>query len=338
MRKNNFLAMVLIFLSCLILAQERNHTVLRGETVSSIARKYGVSENEIRQQNKIKSECYVGQTLKIPSGSYGVQTQYNGNVTSGADVSASAYNKVSAHAPVTKPLKEKVDNTAKFNNYALLQEAISYYNTRNYLKAVKLLNKSIKVKPTGLAHYYRGCSYYKQNNYKAAKEDLYVAQRSDDLDNHYKKEARRLYADANKKIDEQKAASRQAWANFGKGVGAALLVTGAVVGAAAVDAYTAPNTYNTYTPATASGGSYSSGGSSSSSSSSYNSGSSSSSSSKTDLCLSCCGNGKCPQCHGSGCRTDNQFGTGTDYSKKCGICGGSGICKKCNGAGRIARR
>ena len=247
--------MVLIFLSSLILAQERNHIVLRGETVSSIAKKYGVSESELRQLNKVKSECYLGQTLKIPSTLSVVQPQNKGSVSSPTDVasSAPAYGKVASPATAEKPVMEKVDKTAKFDNYALLQEAISYYNDRNYLKAVKLLNKSIKVNPTGLAYYYRGCSYYKQNNYKAAKGDLYVAQMYNDLDNYQKQEAGRLYSDANKKINEQKAASRQAWAEFGKELGTALLVTGAVVGAAALDAYTSPNTYNSYTPATTSG-------------------------------------------------------------------------------------
>lgn len=52
------------------------------------------------------------------------------------------------------------------------------------------------------------------------------------------------------------------------------------------------------------------------------------------LCLSCGGSGKCSQCHGSTFRTDNLYGTGTDYSHKCGICGGSGVCNRCGGAGR----
>lgn len=323
MKRVLLISLLLMFLGNHMIAQKRSHFVERGETVSSIAKKYGVSESELRQQNNIKYECYVGQTLQIPSGSSVSQPQKKEPET--------------RQASVSKQVNENAGMVAVSGNSALLQEAITYYNIHNYLKAVKLLNKSIKANPSGLAYYYRGCSYYKQSNYKAAKGDLYVAQMYNDLDSYQKKEAGRLYSAAAKKLEEKKEASRQAWAEIGKGVGAALLVTGAVVGAAAVDAYTAPNTYNTYTPATTSG-SYSSGSSSSSSSSSYSSSSSSSSSSKTDLCLSCCGNGKCPQCHGSGCRTDNQFGTGTDYSKKCGICGGSGICKKCNGAGRIARR
>lgn len=69
------------------------------------------------------------------------------------------------------------------------------------------------------------------------------------------------------------------------------------------------------------------------SSSSYSSHESSSSRS-TNLCLTCGGLGKCDTCHGSGKRTDNMFGTGTDYSHHCGVCGGDGLCPRCHGVGR----
>lgn len=60
----------------------------------------------------------------------------------------------------------------------------------------------------------------------------------------------------------------------------------------------------------------------------------SSSSTGTNLCLSCGGLGKCDTCHGTGKRTDNMFGTGTDYSHHCGVCGGDGLCPRCHGVGR----
>lgn len=93
-----------------------------------------------------------------------------------------------------------------------------------------------------------------------------------------------------------------------------------------------PTSFPTYP----SGPIYDTGSSSHNSSNSSNSSSSKSSSnrSETDLCLLCYGDGKCHSCHGSGCRTDNSFGTGVDYSKKCGVCGGNGKCTRCNGAGR----
>jgi len=51
------------------------------------------------------------------------------------------------------------------------------------------------------------------------------------------------------------------------------------------------------------------------------------------VCSSCKGDGKCIGCHGSGYRTDNMFGNGTDYGHKCGVCGGNGTCSVCKGAG-----
>lgn len=78
-------------------------------------------------------------------------------------------------------------------------------------------------------------------------------------------------------------------------------------------------------------------GNSSSSSSSSSSRSSSSSSSRSDLCLECYGDGKCPQCKGTGYRTDNMFGTGVDYEHKCSVCNGGKKCWKCGGSGRVSK-
>lgn len=51
------------------------------------------------------------------------------------------------------------------------------------------------------------------------------------------------------------------------------------------------------------------------------------------ICTTCHGSGKCNSCHGNGKRTDNAFGTGTNYSKTCGVCGGNGRCPVCGGSG-----
>lgn len=69
-------------------------------------------------------------------------------------------------------------------------------------------------------------------------------------------------------------------------------------------------------------------GSTSSSSSSTTS-SSSSSSSGRNFCSQCANRKVCPQCGGTGKRTDNQFGTGQSSTARCGVCGGSGRCPYC---------
>ncbi len=54
-----------------------------------------------------------------------------------------------------------------------------------------------------------------------------------------------------------------------------------------------------------------------------------SNSSSKSFCRSCSNTRTCTQCHGTGKRTDNMFGTGSDPTVKCGICGGSGRCPYC---------
>ena len=54
-----------------------------------------------------------------------------------------------------------------------------------------------------------------------------------------------------------------------------------------------------------------------------------SSSSSKRFCTRCSNTKKCPQCRGTGMRTDDMFGTGVSPTVKCGICGGSGKCPYC---------
>lgn len=79
----------------------------------------------------------------------------------------------------------------------------------------------------------------------------------------------------------------------------------------------------TTTPAT-SGGSTSSKSKSSGTTTSSSSGSSSG-----NFCRTCSNTRKCYVCHGSGKRTDNYYGTGSDPTVKCGVCGGTGRCTSC---------
>lgn len=53
------------------------------------------------------------------------------------------------------------------------------------------------------------------------------------------------------------------------------------------------------------------------------------------ICHVCKGDGKCIGCHGSGYRTDNYFGHGTDPTHTCGVCSGKGICSICKGTGKV---
>lgn len=67
MTHKRFLATIILAASLLVgYAQKQQHTVRRGETYASIAQKYGISENQLKQANKSKT-IYVGQTITIPA-------------------------------------------------------------------------------------------------------------------------------------------------------------------------------------------------------------------------------------------------------------------------------
>jgi membrane-bound lytic murein transglycosylase D len=61
--------------------QWAQHTVRRGETLSAIARRYGISSSEIARHNKLKSQhtLSVGQTLEIPVPTGALADNYDDN-------------------------------------------------------------------------------------------------------------------------------------------------------------------------------------------------------------------------------------------------------------------
>lgn len=62
-----FFILILMMCSSVCVAQTKSHTVTRGETLQSIAQKYEVSEDAIRQVNpNMGSMFYVGMKLDIP--------------------------------------------------------------------------------------------------------------------------------------------------------------------------------------------------------------------------------------------------------------------------------
>ncbi|MBO6187189.1 MAG: LysM peptidoglycan-binding domain-containing protein [Prevotella sp.] len=61
-----FILFLLISFSVVTWAQQTEHKVQRGETFASIAKKYGVTEVELRKANANKKAAYVGVKLKIP--------------------------------------------------------------------------------------------------------------------------------------------------------------------------------------------------------------------------------------------------------------------------------
>jgi murein DD-endopeptidase MepM/ murein hydrolase activator NlpD len=66
MKLRNLLIFLAMLLCQTVLAQQREHTVERGETLASIAEKYGLSEAQLKAANPNMTMCFAGVKLVIP--------------------------------------------------------------------------------------------------------------------------------------------------------------------------------------------------------------------------------------------------------------------------------
>ena len=87
----------------------RYHKVKKGETLTSIARKYGTTKAEIMEMNGMRSEkLKIGQTIKVDKTSVPVSTTQNGNTSQVADS-----NVANVDSLQTKPELLKIRHTVK---------------------------------------------------------------------------------------------------------------------------------------------------------------------------------------------------------------------------------
>ena len=73
--KHFLLVLILIFICVSANSQEQQHVVKRGETFATIAKKYGLTEQELKQANASSSVCYIGRKLLIPESSVSTKTK-----------------------------------------------------------------------------------------------------------------------------------------------------------------------------------------------------------------------------------------------------------------------
>lgn len=276
-----------------------DHIVQRGETLEFLATKFGVSEQDIRDQNEDfdLDILYVGLPLQIP-------------------------------------ISENIDNaeqliTLQSSTNSVLNEANNYYQSGKYRKAIKLYSKTIKENPKADLYYLRGRSYLSQGKYKSAIRDLESAQTDNTLSMAFQSDCELLLADAQAKREIQLAERTE--------ILGSLFSLAAATTVSVLSAKSASNTSNSSVSAGGVASSSNSSYETTSGSSATLSTSTQPQKDNSIQCPSCNGIKHCTQCRGTGFRTDNLFGTGQDPTNKCGICGGSGDCPKCHGTGRISK-
>lgn len=198
-----------------------------------------------------------------------------------------------------------------------IEKADIFFEANRFAKAAKNYSKAIRIRATDYLYFNRAVSYYNNNKYNKAIRDFnYVLSITSNTN----------LANRSSELIEKSRIQKIALAERRAAIGAAIFGTLLGVTAAVLTSQN-NNDVSSY-----------SGHSNVTNDSDDNDDYTTDTNTKEksdNLCLKCYGSGKCPQCNGTGCRTDNMFGTGTDCEHDCGICGGSGDCPKCGGKGRL---
>lgn len=199
MTNNVLVFLVMMILSSFNVIADVEHMVMRGESIESIAHKYGISVGKLLESNKDAATLfYIGQKLIIPmdkNSNIGIKSNYNTTGNSNNSIS----------------LTEK----------RLADDAKSYFERKDWGKAVKTYNKLVKEYPKAVYYYNRGISQMNNNKNRQAANDLRKALAMADCTSSMKKYGPGLLAEAEKRHEEWQ--DRQA-----------NLIGGIVLGAAAV--------------------------------------------------------------------------------------------------------
>lgn len=153
-----------------------DHIIQRGETLEFLASKFGVSVQEIRDQNEDfdLDILYVGLPLQIPIPEVGDSPEEIERLIASRSVTSS-----------------------------ILNEANLLYNNGCYRKAAKLYTAAIKENATSDVYYLRGRCYLYQGKYKSAIKDLEIANNGSDLSYSLRSSCESLLTDAHDKRDAQ---------------------------------------------------------------------------------------------------------------------------------------
>lgn len=202
----HFLLVIVFSLVCGFSYAQRvvEHVVQRGETLELLATKYGVSVQDIKDQNEDfdLDVLYVGLPLQIPIKEVGDSPEEIERLIASKSVTSS-----------------------------ILDEANLLYNNGSYRKAAKLYTAAIKENATSDVYYLRGRCYLYQGKYKSAIKDLEIANNGSDLSYSLRSSCESLLADAHDKRDSQLEARGELW-------GSIFAVAAATVATAATTATT----------------------------------------------------------------------------------------------------
>ncbi len=209
-----------VIFTSLYVAADIEHVVKRGESIESIARKYGMSSEKLLEANKDAATLfYIGQRLKIPTEQSTEHEQTN-------------YGRTSNACNIISPIEQ-----------GLAEDAKRYFENKDWRKAVKTYNKLIKNYPKAVYYYNRGLSQLNNNKNRQAANDFRKALSMNDCTSSMQKNGPNLLAEAEKRHKEWKDRQTNLIGSIVLGAAAVGLTTWAVVESSKIESVDNRNTY-----------------------------------------------------------------------------------------------
>lgn len=296
---------VLFLYGTSLFSQTTEHIVRRGETLTTIAKKYGVSEGELKKANKGGKTFYVGQKLKIPKPVARLAQNTGKTTQSRLAPSGSGGTSVpskKANTPVGKP---QMTGT----QMSLLAEAEQFEQRGKFGKAIGIYDKILNGSAGNQAvvYYKRGMAKYNNGNYKSSIKDFNAAIRQPTCTKEISQACKNMLPQAEQKRQEKRAENA---ALLGE------LFSGMAVGMSASTTTTATayrpsgiSVYQSEAPVV------------------------SEPQPMMQTCPICRGTRVCNRCHGQGKTLASVGAKGQPYYQNCRLCNVSGMCLYCQGTG-----
>ena len=182
-----------------VLAQQTTHIVGKGETPVTIAEKYQITVEELRQSNPLVKNFYAGMKINLPAKSKRLLEASSNNYTSNTPTRAAS---------------------------AYIRNAEKHLANDEYKKAIKELDQSIEEQPSFQAYWLRGLSYYNLGKWNKAITDLRAVMTDANGNQSIRSEAEQLYANASQNLEEKREKRNQFWGEVLATVGVAAMQAG----------------------------------------------------------------------------------------------------------------
>lgn len=210
--------MLLLALMVLPMSAQRpiKYQVKRGETLASIAKKFGMTENELKRMNDDLSYCYAGMLILVRD-KRGDSRDDDYYEDDGGDYADDRVNIDAPAVPFSDPL---------------IDEARMLEERGEFKKAVKCYDKLLDRGPSAPLFYSRGVCYFQMKKWKKSIEDFERVTRSNDASSDLIASSEDYIDEAYMRWDEAKERSTNTWAG---------IVAGAVAIGAVADALSGPS-------------------------------------------------------------------------------------------------